>query len=90
MQCREDYTWLPQPMPQPQLPPLPHPGTCWMTKGYNPLAPRANRFKAKSTEIKVWIRELMSLSDDMPVGIVTGLAGGVFFGWLLRRATRIG
>jgi iron complex transport system permease protein len=28
--------------------------------------------------------------EDMPIGIVTGLVGGMFFVWLLRRSVRIG
>ena len=31
-------------------------------------------------------RTLMA-PEDMPIGIVTGLVGGVFFVWLLRRKT---
>jgi len=27
--------------------------------------------------------------EDMPIGIVTGLVGGVFFVWLLRRRARM-
>lgn len=30
----------------------------------NPLAPRANRFQAKSGEIKQWVREVLGLPDD--------------------------
>jgi iron complex transport system permease protein len=36
----------------------------------------------------VWadiIARTVMAPDDMPIGIVTGLVGGVFFVWMLRR-----
>lgn len=40
-----------------------------MTSFNNPLAPKFNRLKAKSTEIKSWVRELMHLPDDTPITV---------------------
>lgn len=40
-----------------------------MTKSYNPLAPRTNRLQVKSAEIKAWVRELLSLSEDTSVTV---------------------
>ena len=36
---------------------------------HNPLAPKFGRLKAKSSEIKAWTRELMTLPDDTPVTV---------------------
>jgi len=35
----------------------------------NPLAPKFTRLKAKSSEIKGWVRDLMALPDDTPVTV---------------------
>lgn len=35
-----------------------------MTRFENPLAPRTNRFQARSGEIKRWVREVLGLPDD--------------------------
>lgn len=35
-----------------------------MTRFENPLAPRTNRFQARSVEIKRWVREDLGLPDD--------------------------
>lgn len=40
-----------------------------MRKFHNPLAPKANRLQAKSTEIKGWVREVMELPDDTPITV---------------------
>ena len=40
-----------------------------MTKFNNPLAPKFSRLKARSSEIKGWIRELMNLPADTPVTV---------------------
>lgn len=41
-----------------------------MTGFNNPLAPKFTRLKAKSSEIKGWVRELMNLPEDTPVTVV--------------------
>jgi len=35
----------------------------------------------------IFARTVMA-PDDIPIGIITGLVGGVFFVWLLRAASR--
>ncbi len=40
-----------------------------MTRFNNPLAPKFTGLKAKSSEIKGWIRELMDLPADTPVTV---------------------
>ncbi|MET1414442.1 nitrate reductase [Roseibium sp. HPY-6] len=40
-----------------------------MTRFNNPLAPKVNRLKAKSSEIKAWTRELMGLPEDTPITV---------------------
>jgi len=35
-----------------------------MSAFHNPLAPKFGRFKAKSAEIKGWVRELLELHED--------------------------
>ena len=35
----------------------------------NPLAPKFTRLKAKSSEIKGWVRELLTLPDDTPITV---------------------
>ena len=40
-----------------------------MKQFHNPLAPKRNRFQAKSDEIKTWVRDELDLSDDTPISI---------------------
>ncbi|ASP33593.1 hypothetical protein [Labrenzia sp. VG12] len=40
-----------------------------MSAFVNPLAPKFTRLKAKSTEIKGWVRELLALPEDTPVTV---------------------
>ncbi|WFE87320.1 nitrate reductase [Roseibium porphyridii] len=40
-----------------------------MTKFDNPFAPKFSRLKVKSSEIKGWVRELLSLPDDTPITV---------------------
>lgn len=40
-----------------------------MTRFENPLAPRTNRFQARSGEIKRWVREVLGLPDDTLITI---------------------
>ena len=35
----------------------------------NPLAPKRNKFQAKTAEIKTWVREALDLPDDTPMSI---------------------
>lgn len=40
-----------------------------MTRFNNPLAPKFGRLKSKSSEIKVWTREVMDLPMDTPITV---------------------
>ena len=40
-----------------------------MTNFHNPLASKAKSLRAKSLEIKSWIREVMDLPSDVPITI---------------------
>ena len=40
-----------------------------MTQFQNPLAPRRNRFQAKSADIKIKVREVLDLPEDTAISI---------------------
>ncbi len=40
-----------------------------MSKFNNPLAPKLGRLNTKSSEIKRWVRELMNVSEDIPITV---------------------
>lgn len=40
-----------------------------MRQFHNPLAPKRNRFQAKSAEIKAWVRDALDLPEDTPISI---------------------
>lgn len=40
-----------------------------MTQFQNPLAPKRNRFQAKSSDIKSAVREVLNLPSDTPISI---------------------